>query len=110
MSRFGYTGKILRVDLTTGVISTEETEEKLVQFFVGGSGLGAKYLYDEVKPGTEWDSPDNRLIIMTGPLAGTRVSGSAAFSVVSKGPMTNLAGTSQANGKFGAFLKFSGFS
>ena len=109
MSRFGYTGKILRVDLTTGVISTEETEEKLVQFFVGGSGLGAKYLYDEVKPGTEWDSPDNRLIIMPGPLAGTRVSGSAAFSVVSKGPMTNLAGTSQANGKFGAFLKFSGF-
>jgi len=109
MSLYGYTGKILRVDLTTGNISSEETDAELTQKFVGGSGFGAKYLYDEVKPGTEWDSPDNRLILMPGPLAGTKIAGSAAFSVVSKGPMTNLAGTSQANGNFGAFLKFSGF-
>jgi len=44
----------------------------------------------------------------TGPLAGTRVAGSGTFSVISKGPMTNMAGASQANGFFGAFLRFSG--
>ena len=109
MSLCGYTGKILRVDLTTGNISSEEINAELRQKFVGGSGLGAKFLYDEVMPGTEWNSPDNRLMFMPGPLAGTKIAGSASFSVVSKGPMTNLAGASQANGNFGAFLKFSGF-
>jgi aldehyde:ferredoxin oxidoreductase len=109
MSLCAYTGKILRVDLTTGNMSSEETNAELRQKFVGGSGLGAKFLYDEVRPGTEWDSPDNRLILMPGPLAGTKIAGSSAFSVVSKGPMTNLAGSTQANGNFGAFLKFSGF-
>jgi aldehyde:ferredoxin oxidoreductase len=108
MSLYGYAGKILRVDLTTGKITEEKTSEELTRRFVGGSGFGARFLYDEVKPETEWHSPDNRLIIMPGPLAGTKIAGSATFSVISKGPMTNLAGTSQANGNLGAFLKFSG--
>jgi len=105
----GYTGKILRIDLTQGKISEEETSRDLAEKYVGGSGFGARYLYDEVRPGTGWDSPDNRLIIAGGPAAGTKVAGSGSCSIVSKGPMTNLAGTSQANGYFGAFLKLSGY-
>jgi len=46
---------------------------------------------------------------MTGPLAGTRVSGSGTFCALGKGPMTNMAASTQANGFFGAFLRFSGF-
>ena len=109
MTLYGYTGKILRVDLSEGRISEEQTRQDLIEKFVGGSGFGARYLYEEVKPETTWGSPENRLILAPGPLAGTTVAGSAAFSVVSKGPMTHLAGTSQANGYFGAFLKFSGY-
>ena len=106
---FGYTGKMLRVELEKGDISIEDTSEELAEKYVGGTGFGAKYLYDEVEPGTRWDDPGNCLIIAPGPTAGTKIAGSAGISIISKGPMTNLAGASQANGYFGAFLKFSGF-
>jgi aldehyde:ferredoxin oxidoreductase len=72
-------------------------------------GLGAKYLYEEVQPGVGWDHPDNRLIWTTGPLAGTDVAGAATFNVTAKGPLTELAGATQANGFFGAYLKFCGY-
>ncbi|GAG27684.1 unnamed protein product, partial [marine sediment metagenome] len=105
----GYTGRILRVDLGREQISEESLDNETLRKYVGGTGLGAKYLYEEVPPGVEWSDADNRIMFFTGPIGGTKVSGSGIFSVVSKGPMTNMAGTSQANGYFGAFLKLSGF-
>jgi len=105
----GYTGKILRVDLSEGTVSIEELEQAFIEKWVGGVGFGAKYLYDEVSPGVEWSDPENRHIWATGPLAGSGVYGAGTFCVVTKGPMTNFAGSSQANGYFGAYLKFSGF-
>jgi aldehyde:ferredoxin oxidoreductase len=105
----GYMGRILRVDLGSEQISEESLDNETLRKYVGGTGLGAKYLYEEVPPGVEWSDADNRIMFFTGPLSGTKVSGSGTFSVVSKGPMTNMAGTSQANGYFGAFLKFAGF-
>ena len=101
--------RILRVDLGNGQIQEERIKPEVARKYVGGTGLGAKFLYEEVPPGIEWSDPKNRIMMCTGPLAGTKVVGSGTFSVVSKGPMTNLAGTSQANGFFGAFLRFSGF-
>jgi len=105
----GYVGKMLRVDLSKKRIREEELDERMLKKWVGGVGLGAKYLYDEVAPGVEWSDSQNRLIWTTGPLAGSGVSGAATFNVIAKGPMTNLAGASQANGFFGAYLKFSGY-
>jgi aldehyde:ferredoxin oxidoreductase len=105
----GYMGKILRVDLSTEHISEESPDEATFRGYIGGTGLGVKYLYEEVPPGVEWSNPENRIMFMAGPLSGTRLSGSGIFSIISKGPMTNLAGTTQANGYFSAFLKFSGF-
>lgn len=105
----GYTGKVLRVDLTGGLTSTEKLDEATVRKYVGGTGLGVKYLYEEVPPDVGWSDPANRMMWFAGPLNGTRVAGSGSFSVVTKGPMTNLAACTQANGFFGAFLKFSGF-
>lgn len=105
----GYAGKILRVDLSEGKIWSEDLDETTLRKWVGGAGLGAKYLYDEVPPGVEWSDPENRLIWTTGPLAGTEVAGAGTINIMAKGPMTNLAGASQANGFFGAYLKFSGF-
>ncbi len=104
----GYRIKILRVDLSNGRTNLEEIDDAVARKYVGGTGLGSKFLYDEVPPGVEWSDPENRIMFFTGPLAGTRVSGSGTFSVISKGPMTNMAGASQANGFFGAFLRFSG--
>ncbi len=106
---YGYLGKILRVDLTSGTIHDEPLEPSMVEQYVGGTGFGAELLYREVPPGVQWDDPENRIILASGPLGGTAVSGAGAFALVTKGPMTNLAITSQAIGFWGAFIKFCGY-
>lgn len=110
MSDFcGYAGKFLRLDLanekTTDVIFDEETLKK----YIGGTGIGAKILYEEVPPEIDWSNPENRLIFASGPLGGTRIGGSGTFSLVTKGALTNGATAVQANGLFGAYIKFCGY-
>lgn len=105
----GYLGRILRVDLSKGETSVDELDQPFVEKWVGGVGFGARYLYEEVPSGVQWSDPENRLIWTTGPLSGSGVSGAATFNAAAKGPLSNLAGCSQANGYFGAYLKFSGF-
>jgi aldehyde:ferredoxin oxidoreductase len=105
----GYMGKVLRVDLTEGSIQEETLESNVVDRYLGGTGFGVDCLYREVSPGVEWSDPGNRIIMASGPMAGTAVSGSGTFSLVTKGPMTNLAVSTQANGFWGAFLKFAGY-
>jgi aldehyde:ferredoxin oxidoreductase len=106
---YGYTGKLLRVDLGKGLIKPETIERARLKDYVGGAALGIKYIYEEVPPELAWSDPANRLYLGTGPLTGTRVGGSGTIAAVSKGAMTNGIGSTQANGYFGAFLKFSGF-
>jgi aldehyde:ferredoxin oxidoreductase len=108
-STFGYLGRVLRVDLSRRKITEEPLDESILRKFIGGAGLGARYLYDEVPPGVGWSDPENRLLFFSGPFGGTRYAGSGMISVVSKGAMTDMAGSSQANGFFGTYLKFSGF-
>lgn len=109
MAANGCTGKILRVDLTTEIISEEYLQEEELKKWIGGTGIGAKYLYDEVPPSVQWNSPENRLIVASGPLGGTRVGGSGTISIVTKGTLTGGAVASQANGYMGAFMKFAGY-
>ena len=106
---FGYNGQLLRVDLSAGTIIPEPIDESILRKYIGGASLGIKFLSDEVPPGVEWSSAENRLFLGTGPLSGTRVSGSGGTAVVSKGPLTNGVASTQANGFFGAYLKFCGF-
>ena len=63
--------KILRVDLTRSEIRKETLDPKTTSLFLGGPGLGAKILFDEVPPGVSAFDPANRLVFMTGPLTGT---------------------------------------
>jgi aldehyde:ferredoxin oxidoreductase len=82
----GWTGKILRVDLSnqkTEEIDTSQYSER----FLGGLGIAAKIYWDEIKPEVTAFSPENRLIFMTGPLAGTQVPASPRWVVCSKAPM-----------------------
>ncbi|MFC2052621.1 aldehyde ferredoxin oxidoreductase N-terminal domain-containing protein [Chloroflexota bacterium] len=106
---FGYAGKVLRVDLTNERISEEVLNEATLRKWVGGVGFGAKYLYEEVPPQVQWNDPENRIIIASGPLGGTKVGGSGTISISTKGCLTNGATSSQANGFMGAFMKFSGY-
>ncbi|NLE90697.1 MAG: hypothetical protein GX602_07205, partial [Dehalococcoidales bacterium] len=106
---YGYTGNLLRVDLSLKSSGAERLSEDLLKKYIGGAALGIKYIYDEVKPGTEWFDPENRLFLGAGPLSGTRLAGTGSVALVSKGAMTNGMTSTQANGFFGAFLRFSGF-
>ncbi len=107
---FAYAGKILRVDLTTGKISTEPLSEKLAKKYIGGIGLGIKLLMDNSKPGTDPFDPDNPLIYLTGPLSGTLgPTGGNSYAVVSKSPATGGVGNAEAHGFFGPDLKRAGY-
>ncbi len=106
---YGYAGKILRVDLSSEHISEEVLDEAALRKWVGGVGFGARYLYDEVPAGVEWNDPANRLIVASGPLGGTMVGGSATISITTKGCLTGGATSTQANGFMGAFMKSSGY-
>ena len=62
MYKGGYTGKILRINLTNQDAVAEELSPVMARDFIGGAGFGIKYLFDEVKKGTDPLGPDNKLI------------------------------------------------
>jgi aldehyde:ferredoxin oxidoreductase len=70
---YGYAGNILRVDLTRRKVATEVLDEALLRKYVGGASLGIKFIYDEVPPDLEWCDSENRLVLSSGPLGGTRI-------------------------------------
>jgi aldehyde:ferredoxin oxidoreductase len=107
---FAYAGKILRVNLTTGKVSTEPLSEKMAKDYIGGIGLGIKLLMDNSKPGTDPFDPDNPIIYLTGPLTGTLgPTGGNSYAVVSKSPATGGVANAEAHGFFGPDLKRAGY-
>jgi len=109
MSRPGYAGKFLRIDLSTKKITDVTFDEETLRKYLGGTGLGVRILYEEVPPTISWADPSNRVIIASGPLGGTTIPGTGTFSLVTKGALTGGCTSTQANGLFGAYLKFSGY-
>ncbi len=105
----GYTAKSLRVDLTTGKISTEKTDLARAGRFIGGRGYCAKLLFDELPPGIDPLGPENIMILGTGPITGTPVSGNSRYVIVTKSPATNLFLDTYAGGFFPAEMKFAGY-
>ncbi len=105
----GYTGKLLRVNLTTGKTSTEKIPEDIMRDFIGCRGFGIKYLYDELAPGIDPLSPDNKLFLLTGPLCGTTAQGCSKWMAVTKSPVTGGFFRSVGGGGWGPKLKSSGY-
>ena len=105
----GYAGKFLRVDLTEGTVENWSWDEQAYRSYLGGTGAGARILYDEVPPDADWSDPVNRVVIASGPLGGTSVGGTGTISLVTKGALTGGATSVQANGLFGAYMRFSGY-
>ncbi|MFC2036752.1 aldehyde ferredoxin oxidoreductase family protein [Chloroflexota bacterium] len=106
---YGYGGTILRVNLTDGTIQRHPTEEHLARAFLGGRGLNAKRLWDELPAHTDGLSPGNMLVFGVGPLVGTTFPGGARFNVSGMSPQTGILGDSNAGGFFGPELKFAGY-
>jgi aldehyde:ferredoxin oxidoreductase len=105
----GFAGKYLRVNLNNGILSDEVFDEWTLRNYLGGTGIGSKILYEEVPRDIEWSDPANVISIASGPLGGTVVGGSGTISIVTKGALTGGATSVQANGLFGAYMKFSGY-
>ena len=105
----GWTGKLLRINLSTGKITTEPLNMKDANDFVGARGLGTKIYCDEVKPKIDPFSPDNKIIFITGPLTGTFAACPGRYEVVTKAPLTGTIGASNSGGEFGPELKFAGW-
>ena len=105
----GYTGKILHVDLSKGLLSVEEPEEAFYRKYMGGSALAMYYLLNELPPGVDPLGPENVLIMALSVLTGTAISGQSRMTAAAKSPLTGGIGDSQGGGFFPAELKFAGF-
>jgi len=106
---FGWTGKILRVCLSTRSISVEDLCPNLAEKYIGARGLGSKILYDELGPGVDPLGPDNKIIFATGPLTGTAATSAGRYNVVTKSPLTGFIAGSNSGGHFPAEMKYAGF-
>ena len=105
----GWTGKILRVDLTKGTVKSEPLNMEWADKYLGQRGLASKYLVEEINPKCDPLGPDNKVIFATGPLTGTCASTGGRYSVITKGPLTGAIACSNSGGYFGAELKFAGW-
>ncbi len=109
MYQGGYTGKVLRVNLTDQTTKEEDLSVDMAKNFIGGAGFGIKYLFDEVKKGTDALGPDNKLIFASGPLSGTNVPCASRMAVTAKSPLTGAVGMGLSGGQFPVELKFAGY-
>lgn len=96
--------KLARVDLTSGNVSYEEIGKEVLKKYIGGRGLGAKILYNNIDPDCDPLS-ENILVFTAGPLTGTMVPTSGRFSVTSKSPLTGTIADSNVGGFFGREFK-----
>ncbi len=105
----GYMGKILRINLNEKTITEEGLNPADLRQFIGGSGLGAKFLFQETGKKTDPLGPENVLIYLTGPFVGTPVPTSGRHCIVAKSPLTGIWGEADVGGKFGVWLKSLGY-
>ncbi len=105
----GYWQKLLRINLSTGQIDRQKLDLELAKKFIGGRGLGTYFLTQEVDPKIDALSPENKIIIATGPLTGSRAPTGARYMVVTKSPLSGTIASSNSGGFWGTELKHAGF-
>lgn len=106
---YGFMGRILRVNLTDGKISTETLSESDLRKFLGGRGLAINLLYREIKPGIDPLSAENKLVFSVGPINAVGIPGDTRFVVAGKSPLTGIWGEANCSGWFADGLKKSGY-
>jgi aldehyde:ferredoxin oxidoreductase len=105
----GYTGKLLRVDLSQHEVTEEQINPQLLRDYIGGTGLGTRLMYDEVPPHTDPLGPDAKIIITTGPVTATVLGTAGRFEVSFISPLTGILCDSSSGGHWGAEFKQSGY-
>ena len=105
----GWADQVLDIDLTSGAIKQYPLDEKMARLFLGGRGLGARLLWDNVGPDVDPLSPRNVLIFANGPLTATGYQTSNRFSVSTKSPLTGTVLDANSGGYWGMQFKKAGY-
>ncbi|ADD09346.1 aldehyde ferredoxin oxidoreductase family protein [Candidatus Aciduliprofundum boonei] len=106
---YGYHGKIVRINLSTGKISVENIDENFAKKWLGTRGFGIHTLLKEIDPKVDPLSEENKIIYSTGPLTGTAAPTGGRYMVITKSPLTGYIAMANSGGFFGAELKFAGW-
>ena len=104
-----FKGQLVHINLSTHQISIEPLDENIAKDFLGGAGYACRYLYQRLEKETDPLSPDNIIMIMTGPLNGTFAPNTGRWVVCSKSPYTGIWGESNCGSWFGAEIKKAGY-
>ena len=102
---YGYHGKALVVDLSSGAHRWDNITEQVLRSFIGGIGLGTYLLYKYCPAGADPLGPDNPLIFAASPLVGSRLTTSSKFAVMTKSPLTGFIGDSLSSSFLATELK-----
>ena len=106
---FGYTGKMLFANLTTGKLEDKYIPEEWYRDFVGGPALGARILYEYMPGGADWKSEESMVGFLPGPFSGSNFFCGGRYTVVSKSPIYNGWNDANAGGYFGPAVKAAGY-
>jgi aldehyde:ferredoxin oxidoreductase len=106
---FGNFGRLLIVDLTNGTTSDYPISEEYQRLYLGGKGLGARLMLDLNPPDVDPYSEENHVFILTGPLVGLNVMGSARYVVMTKSPLSKYVAEAYGGGFFPYALKATGY-
>lgn len=104
-----YKGNVLRIDLSSGTTAVEPLNMEWAEQYIGGKGLLLRYLWEEAPAKVDPWAPENPLVLMTGPFAGTGVSTASRLVVGCKSPTTGIYTDSYVGGSFAPELKFAGY-
>lgn len=106
----GYADRSLYINLSTNEVKVKPIPEEMKKKYTGGRGYGMKYLWDAVNPETRWDSPENEIIIVQGPIGGiTQYPGAGKSYCITISPLTDIPVDSNVGGYFGGLFKACGF-
>lgn len=105
----GFWGRVLRINLTHGEITTVNVDPKLYRRYIGGRNLALHFLLNEVPAEVEPLSPENKIVIMTSVTTGAPIAGQGRHTAASISPLTGGLADSQCGGWWGAELKFAGW-
>ncbi|MHA1971258.1 MAG: aldehyde ferredoxin oxidoreductase N-terminal domain-containing protein, partial [Candidatus Thorarchaeota archaeon] len=105
----GYAGHYLEVDLTKGEVHKKEMEKEWARLYLGGSGVSSKILWERTTAETDPLSPDNVVVVGTGPLTGAMFSPSGRMMFAARGPLTGVWAESHVGGFMGPEIKYAGF-
>ncbi|MCG8568113.1 MAG: hypothetical protein MI747_23850 [Desulfobacterales bacterium] len=106
---YGWKGKLLRVNLSTGESSEDALDPKVAKDYIGGRGLGIYLMNQEMDPKADPLGKENMMVLATGPLTGTKAPTGARYMIMTKSPLTGAITCSNSGGKFPTAFKQCGY-